>query len=128
MIPDAILIVFISIFTALLGEGLTWLLVYRSEKYQRLMNEVEKQCKKCEYKFNEIPSMTWYHLIICYKLLVEKKKEVMADTAGKQQKKKLEREEEKLKNHNRDLSMVKMKSTFAIGIAFMALLSLFNTM
>ena len=47
---------------------------------------------------------------------------------GKQQKKKLEREEEKLKNHNRDLSMVKMKSMFAIGLAFTALLSMFNTM
>ena len=59
---------------------------------------------------------------------VEKKKEVITDGAGKQQKRKLEREEEKLKNHNRDLSMVKMKSTFAIGITFMALLSMFNTM
>lgn len=73
MIYDAILIVLISIFTALLGEGgcqeketglllrvssclfcslsspgLTWLLVYRTEKYQRLKNEVEKQCKKCK--------------------------------------------------------------------------------
>ena len=29
--------------------GLTWLLVYRTEKYQRLKAEVEKQCKKCKY-------------------------------------------------------------------------------
>ncbi|KAH9402628.1 Calcium load-activated calcium channel [Tyrophagus putrescentiae] len=88
-VSDAVLIVFISIFTALLGEGLTWLLVYRTEKYKKLKNEVEKQCKK-----------------------LEKKKEVMGETNDKQQKKKLEREEEKLKNHNRDLSMVKMKSIF----------------
>lgn len=60
--------------------------------------------------------------------LVEKKKETISETSGKQQKKKLEREEEKLKNHNRDLSMVKMKSMFAIGLAFTALLSLFNSM
>lgn len=59
---------------------------------------------------------------------MEKKKEVITEGAGKQQKKKLEREEEKLKNHNRDLSLVKMKSTFAIGITFMALLSAFNTL
>lgn len=59
---------------------------------------------------------------------VEKKKETISETSGKQQKKKLEREEEKLKNHNRDLSMVKMKSMFAIGLAFTALLSLFNSM
>ncbi|XP_027203907.2 calcium load-activated calcium channel [Dermatophagoides pteronyssinus] len=105
MIPyDAILIVLISSFTALLGEGLTWLLVYRTEKYKKLKNEVEKRCKK-----------------------LEKKKESMGETSDRQQKKKLEREEEKLKNHNRDLSMVKMKSMFAIGITFTALLSMFNS-
>lgn len=59
---------------------------------------------------------------------MEKKKEVMGETNDKQQKKKLEREEEKLKNHNRDMSMVKMKSMFAIGLAFTALLSMFNSM
>lgn len=47
---DTILIVFISICTALLGEGLTWVLVYRTEKYQKLKGEVEKQSKKCEYR------------------------------------------------------------------------------
>ncbi|KPM02282.1 transmembrane and coiled-coil domains protein 1-like protein [Sarcoptes scabiei] len=109
MIPfDAILIVLISIFTALLGEvpvfysqmiGLTWLLVYRTEKYKKLKNEVEK---------------------------LERKKETFGETRDRQQKKKLEREEEKLKNHNRDLSMVKMKSMFAIGITFTSLLSMFN--
>lgn len=29
--------------------GLTWLLVYRTEKYQKLKGEVEKQSKKCKY-------------------------------------------------------------------------------
>ncbi|XP_013775287.2 calcium load-activated calcium channel-like [Limulus polyphemus] len=38
-----------------------------------------------------------------------------------------EREEEKLKNNNRDLFLVKMKSMFAIGFAFTALLSTFNS-
>lgn len=28
--------------------GLTWLLVYRTEKYQRLKTEVDKQSKKCK--------------------------------------------------------------------------------
>jgi len=59
---------------------------------------------------------------------VEKRKELIGETNDKQQKKKLEREEEKLKNHNRDLSLVKMKSMFAIGFAFTALLSMFNSM
>lgn len=106
--------------------GLTWLLVYRTEKYKKLKNEVEKRCKKCKnfvIIFLMISSISKKIFSI-----VEKKKETMGETSDRQQKKKLEREEEKLKNHNRDLSMVKMKSMFAIGITFTALLSMFNSM
>ncbi|CAH1995061.1 unnamed protein product [Acanthoscelides obtectus] len=91
MWADTLLIVFISICTALLGEGLTWLMVYRTEKYRRLKTEVEKQSKK-----------------------LEKRKETHEDSLDKQHKKKKEREEERLKNNNSDLSFVKMKSMFAI--------------
>lgn len=59
---------------------------------------------------------------------MEKRKEAHGDSVDKQQKKKIERVEEKLKINNRDLSMVKMKSMFAIGFAFTALLSMFNSM
>ncbi|XP_045193875.1 calcium load-activated calcium channel-like [Mercenaria mercenaria] len=102
MLADCLLIIFISICTAFLGEGLTWLLVYRTEKYKKLKAEVEKQSKK-----------------------LEKQKEVEA--SDRSQKKKIERQEERLKNNNRDLSMVKMKSMFAIGFAFTSLLSMFNS-
>ncbi|OWF52275.1 Transmembrane and coiled-coil domains protein 1 [Mizuhopecten yessoensis] len=87
----------------LIDARLTWLLVYRTEKYKKLKAEVEKQSKK-----------------------LEKKKEI-GDATDRSQKKKLERQEEKLKNNNRDLSFVKMKSMFAIGFAFTALLSMFNS-
>ena len=103
MLSDRLLIVFISICTALLCEGLTWVLVYRTEKYKKLKAEVEKQSKK-----------------------LEKKKEG-GESTDRSQKKKIERQEEKLKNNNRDLSFVKMKSMFAIGFAFTALLSMFNS-
>ena len=43
MWSDTLLIVGISVFTALLGEGFTWLLVYRTEKYTRLKQDLEKQ-------------------------------------------------------------------------------------
>ena len=43
MWSDTLLIVGISVFTALLGEGFTWLLVYRTEKYTRLKTDLEKQ-------------------------------------------------------------------------------------
>ncbi|XP_070222809.1 calcium load-activated calcium channel isoform X2 [Bos mutus] len=105
MFADTLLIVFISVCTALLAEGITWVLVYRTDKYKRLKAEVEKQSKK-----------------------LEKKKETITESAGRQQKKKIERQEEKLKNNNRDLSMVRMKSMFAIGFCFTALMGMFNSM
>lgn len=58
---------------------------------------------------------------------MEKRKEAHGDSLDRQHKKKIEREEERLKNNNRDLSLVKMKSMFAIGFAFTALLSMFNS-
>jgi len=106
MMSDTILILIISICTALLGEGVTWALVYRTEKYQKLKLEIEKQSKK-----------------------LEKKKEAVGETSilDRSKKKKLEQDEEKLKNTNRDMTLVKMKSMFAIGFAFTALLSMFNS-
>jgi len=68
--------------------------------------------------------VNWKNIIIS----VEKRKEVYGDSVDKQQKKKIERVEEKLKINNRDLSMVKIKSMFAIGFAFTALLSMLNSM
>jgi hypothetical protein len=59
---------------------------------------------------------------------VEKQKETVPDLGDKNQKKKLERLEEQLKINNRELSMVKMKSMMTISFAFMALLSIFNSM
>jgi len=100
MYADTLLILFISVCTALLGEGLTWLLVYRTENYQKLKMEVEKQSKK-----------------------LEKQKENVSETADRSTKKKLERQEERLKNNNRDLSLVKMKSMFAIGFCLLLCLA-----
>ncbi|XP_060054199.1 calcium load-activated calcium channel isoform X4 [Erinaceus europaeus] len=67
MFADTLLIVFISVCTALLAEGITWVLVYRTDKYKRLKAEVEKQSKK-----------------------LEKKKETITESAGRQQKKKID--------------------------------------
>lgn len=48
MWSDSILIICISIFTACLGELVTWALVYRTENYKKLKIEIEKQSKKCK--------------------------------------------------------------------------------
>uniref|UniRef100_A0A1I7YF41 Calcium load-activated calcium channel n=1 Tax=Steinernema glaseri TaxID=37863 RepID=A0A1I7YF41_9BILA len=101
MYADCVLIILISVFTALLGEGLTYVLVYRREEYQRLKADMDRKAKK-----------------------LERRKETVSE--GKNQKRKIEREEERLKATNRDLSMFKMKSMLAIGFTFTALLSTFN--
>lgn len=85
--------------------SLTYLLIYRTEKYKKLTAEVEKHSKR-----------------------LEKRKETVTDISKQSgHKKKIERVEEKLKSHNRDLSMVKMKSMFAIGFTFTALMGMFNS-
>lgn len=48
VLSDSLLIVGISLFTAFLGEGVTWFLVYRTEKYMKLKAEIEKQTRKRE--------------------------------------------------------------------------------
>jgi hypothetical protein len=91
--------------TASLAEGLTWLLVYRTEKYQKLKAEVDRQSRK-----------------------LEKRKEAFGETVtSKNQKRRLNLEEEKLKSNNRDLSAVRMKSMMAIGFCFTALLGTLNS-
>uniref|UniRef100_A0A9L0TTF4 Calcium load-activated calcium channel n=1 Tax=Equus caballus TaxID=9796 RepID=A0A9L0TTF4_HORSE len=157
MFADTLLIVFISVCTALLAEGITWVLVYRTDKYKRLKAEVEKQSKKLShlvYKTTIVVSCIniilplWKRRWRLRKVkrhtniteqtknwkpnsgflnYMEKKKETITESAGRQQKKKIERQEEKLKNNNRDLSMVRMKSMFAIGFCFTALMGMFNS-
>lgn len=103
MLYDSLLIIIISISTASLGEAFSWLMVYRTEKYQRLKADIEKQSKK-----------------------LDKRKENIGELVDKSIKRKFEREEERLKANNRDLSMVKMKSMFFVGFAFTAILGMFN--
>lgn len=60
-------------------------------------------------------SISAYLSIQNLRFAVEKKKEELGEALDKQQKKKIERDEERLKNNNRDLSLVKMKS-MSVGL------------
>uniref|UniRef100_A0A0N5AYP4 Phenylalanine--tRNA ligase beta subunit n=1 Tax=Syphacia muris TaxID=451379 RepID=A0A0N5AYP4_9BILA len=132
MYADSLLIIFIAICTAILGELLTYVLVYRSDQYKRLKCEMERKTKKLERK--GLNKMTTAKKIFFLnndsKLnrsqlhMLQKEMTTEGDRTGK---KKIEREEERLKATNRDMSMFKMKSMFAIGFAFTALLSTFSS-
>lgn len=88
MQTDAILVIFIALITASLGEFLTYLFVYRKDEYKHLNAQVERKAR-----------------------LVEKlKQSAESVAASKTEKKKLEREEEQLKEANKAMSMFRMKS------------------
>lgn len=88
--------------TLICFSGITWVLVYRTEKYKRLKAEVEKQSKK--RKWFSYTSICLYQISVwhwpfflsplsslsvpCLRL-VEKKKETITESAGRQQKKKI---------------------------------------
>ena len=95
MLADAILILCISVFTALLAEGiLKWnisedlfdfvrLVVYRTDKYKKLA-EVEKHGKKCklETKVSLIKIENLLDGVYDFIYTVERKKETATDTSS----------------------------------------------
>jgi len=105
MLEDSLLIVFLSCLTVSIAEGLTFMFVYRTPKYKKLKMEVDKQSKK-----------------------LEKKKEIIGESlASKNQKKRLNLEEEKLKSSSKDLTAVKMRSNMFIGFCGFAILAVLNS-
>lgn len=65
MYSDCVLIIFIAICTALVGEALTYVLVYRSDQYKRLKNEMERKTKKLERKVRNLilsPEASSYYI------------------------------------------------------------------
>uniref|UniRef100_A0A0N4Z387 Calcium load-activated calcium channel n=1 Tax=Parastrongyloides trichosuri TaxID=131310 RepID=A0A0N4Z387_PARTI len=102
MIQYCFMVIGISIFTALLGEGFLWFMIYRTDRYKSLYNLIEKQVK-----------------------MIEKRKDSVADVSEKS-KKRLEKENEKLKQINKDMTMYKMKSMIGVGLIFTGCLSIFN--
>ncbi|KYQ93331.1 hypothetical protein DLAC_06001 [Tieghemostelium lacteum] len=106
-VSDIVFIILISIGSTLLSEGISWLLIYRTEQYKRSKQNIEKLQAQID-KIKEQESHT-------------------AVLAKKGKDKKLERAEESLKNANKDLTTGKMKSMFAVAISMVALFSYLNS-
>ncbi|EFA76523.1 hypothetical protein PPL_10291 [Heterostelium album PN500] len=109
MVIDILFIITISITSALLSEGLSWLLVYRTESYQRMKASADKLQAQVD-KIKETESTT-----------------STIQLKNKAKDKKLERIEESLKLTNKDLSFSKMKSMFAVAVSMIALFTYLNT-
>eukprot|EP00347_Sterkiella_histriomuscorum_P004963 403358416 len=104
---DTLFVIGAAIFTSLLSEGISWLLIYRHAEYKTLISNVESLSKK-----------------------IEKQKEQQiyqgAAAKNKTQDKKLQQNESLLKQYQQDLQKQRMSSTVFVAlfmIIFMSLLS-----
>jgi len=102
MVLDILLIVLAALGGALLSEGVSWLLIYRTESYKNLKANIDRIQAK-----------------------VDKKKATPA--LASKNTKKIDRYEESLKGLNRDMSMSKMKSVFAVGVTMIGLFGIMNS-
>jgi len=105
MIEDCLLIFIASFVSAVLAEGLSWLLVYRTESYQNIRE-----------KINRLQTQ-----------LARKKDVQTTPSKIKSKNKKIDRYEEALKTANRELTLSKMKMMFAVGFTLFSLFGILNS-
>ena len=101
---DTFAVMLAATFTALLAEGLSWLLIYRTDDYKQIKKNVEGLSKQLE----------------------REKDKVVTASKQKLQEKKISKTDSLLKSTNQQLNSSKMKSTMIIAlfmIAFMSTLS-----
>src|SRR3989338_8753911 len=95
-------LLFASFLNGIFTEGITWVLIYRTEEYQSTKQTIDKLSKK-----------------------VERNKAVVIPS--KKTKKKLERNEATLKELNAEMQKSKFKSTFAVMFCLVALYNLLSS-
>eukprot|EP00475_Leptophrys_vorax_P029379 TRINITY_DN4309_c0_g1_i3.p2 TRINITY_DN4309_c0_g1~~TRINITY_DN4309_c0_g1_i3.p2 ORF type:complete len:183 (-),score=63.79 TRINITY_DN4309_c0_g1_i3:39-587(-) len=106
MYTDCLTVIFISLATAAASEFISWLLIYRTEDYKSLKRQIDSLNKKLEVKKEKTTSIT--------KLKTKEKK--------------INTLEEQLKVKNRDMSMVKMKSTLFVAFIMIGVFGLLNNL
>lgn len=105
MIPDAYIIIAVSVASALLTEFVNWFFIYRHDSYKSLKKEVEALAKK-----------------------VEKKKEEVVDfTKQKSKEKRTASLEDQLKHKNRELSFMTTKSSLIMAVALFAIYNVLSS-
>eukprot|EP00002_Diphylleia_rotans_P023914 TRINITY_DN4712_c0_g3_i1.p1 TRINITY_DN4712_c0_g3~~TRINITY_DN4712_c0_g3_i1.p1 ORF type:complete len:182 (-),score=50.16 TRINITY_DN4712_c0_g3_i1:137-682(-) len=104
MLWHCIKIVSASLFGALLSEAISYVLIYRTESYQRLKENISKTQKK-----------------------LDTMKEGSGSMAERKRQKKIDRFEEDLKFTTQELSLVKMKSMLAVAFTMITLFSMLNS-
>eukprot|EP01018_Ginkgo_biloba_P018117 Gb_33770 [translate_table: standard] len=103
---DSLLILSISIASAFLCEGISWLLIYRTSSYKSLRSTIDRTTKKLETMKTNTPS----------------------SIAKKSKTKKMDRFENSLKESSRDLSFSKFKSGGVVAVVLIIVFGLLNSL
>eukprot|EP00271_Cylindrocystis_brebissonii_P012203 TRINITY_DN30388_c0_g1_i1.p1 TRINITY_DN30388_c0_g1~~TRINITY_DN30388_c0_g1_i1.p1 ORF type:complete len:184 (+),score=39.63 TRINITY_DN30388_c0_g1_i1:421-972(+) len=101
---DGFTILAISLLTACLCEGISWLLIYRTARYKGMRASIERTTKK-----------------------VESMKEKPALASNKSRTKKIDRFESSLKDANKALAQSKVQSTVVVGLTMLLVFGLLGS-
>eukprot|EP00055_Hartaetosiga_balthica_P002662 m.4773 g.4773 ORF g.4773 m.4773 type:complete len:192 (-) comp2287_c0_seq1:1039-1614(-) len=106
---EGFVVALIALFCALIAEGLSYVMIYRTTKYKLAKKELEELAEKVANQ-KESPDF-----------LVE------IGFSDPKKQKKFKELETSLKEKNQNLSLMKMQSTVVVGITFVLLMSVFHS-
>jgi uncharacterized membrane protein (DUF106 family) len=116
---DSLTVVIISLFTAVVCEAISWLLIYRTTSYKSLKSSIDKASKKLETMKTDNSSSSSSSAIpsSSSKPLLKKSKT-----------KKIDRVESSLKESSRDLSLFKFKSGAVVAVVLFVVFGFLNSL
>ncbi|XP_008797953.1 calcium load-activated calcium channel-like [Phoenix dactylifera] len=118
---DSLVVVGISVCTAFLCEGISWLLIYRTSTYKSLRSSIDKASKKLEsMKSTSSSSSSSAGGAVGAPAASSKKPSSRA--------KKMDRVETSLKESTRDLSLSKFKSGAVVAAVLFVVFGLLNSL
>lgn len=103
---DALLIVAISFVSAIVCEGISWVLIYRTTNYKSLRSTIDRTQKKID----------------------QMKLQTSTPAVTKAKSKKMDRYELSLKESSRDLSLSKFKSGAVVAVVLIVVFSLLSSL
>ncbi|XP_024359345.1 uncharacterized protein [Physcomitrium patens] len=106
---DALLIVAISVVSAIICEGISWVLIYRTTNYKSLRSTIDRTSKKIETMKSQTPASA-------------------IAAAKKSKSKKMDRYELSLKESSRDLSLSKFKSGAVVALVLFVVFGLLSSL
>jgi len=106
MYTDSLLIILISLVSSVIAEGISWLLIYRTDDYQKLKKTIDALSKKLDKKKDSVPTIA----------------------KQKSKDKKVSQLDEQLKAKNKDMAMVKFKSMFFVALTLLGVFGLLNNL